>query len=474
MTSGGQIPSDPASPGDSGIAAGDAAAMREASEQVSAAPPENQDEYSSAQRWLVLLLMALDYFILYLHRSALNNLHVPLIQAFGLDDAQLGGLQMAFLFPYTVSQLFVGYLPDRFSRRTIVLASLLASVATLAGMGLARSMTELVVLRVLLGLAQAASVPAIASLMADSFTPKNRSTAVAIYLFSYNIAVIVAGGLGGGLADLGSVTLPLGPLRTTGVSIAGWQLAIWVFSAMGAVAALVLFLALREPRRAERIENVGLGTGGAPFLPTIASVLRVRSYLAIAGAFALFCVVLNAIQFWLPRYFHEAFGLSLEEAGFLATVWLQTGTFAGLLLGGALADFWSRRSIAGRTAVQVIGVAMLIPALLVIGSGDQRTVLIVAMLTLGLGIGLYQANLWTTTFEVIDPAARATAIGLLNVASAAGSGGGLVIGAMKDNGYGLGSTIMGLSAVAALGLLMLLLSIKWWLPADFRHAAPEV
>ncbi len=39
------------------------------------------------------------------------------------------------------------------------------------------------------------------------------------------------------------------------------------------------------------------------------------------------------------------------------------------------------------------------------------------MFLFGLGVGLYQANLWTTTFEVVDPAARSTAIGLLNVAS---------------------------------------------------------
>ena len=33
-----------------------------------------------------------------------------------------------------------------------------------------------------------------------------------------------------------------------------------------------------------------------------------------------------------------------------------------------------------------------------------------AMLVLGLGSGLYLGNLWTTTFEVVDPAARSTSV----------------------------------------------------------------
>ena len=34
---------------------------------------------------------------------------------------------------------------------------------------------------------------------------------------------------------------------------------------------------------------------------------------------------------------------------------------------------------------------------------------------MGFGLGLYTANLWTTIFEVVDPAARSGCIDLINV-----------------------------------------------------------
>ena len=44
-------------------------------------------------------------------------------------------------------------------------------------------------------------------------------------------------------------------------------------------------------------------------------------------------------QFWLPRYLGDRFGLSLEEAGWQATAWVQAATVVGLFLGGKLGDW---------------------------------------------------------------------------------------------------------------------------------------
>jgi len=144
------------------------------------------------QRWLVLALVSLDYLVLYGHRSLLGYLKKPLMAGLDLTSDQFGWLNTAFYLPYTVSQLAVGYLGDRLARRTILFWSLLTSVLALAGMGLATNFAEMVALRVLLGVGQAASVPAIASALADSFTDRGRSTAVSIYLVPYNLGLIVA------------------------------------------------------------------------------------------------------------------------------------------------------------------------------------------------------------------------------------------------------------------------------------------
>ena len=133
----------------------------------------------------------------------------PLKAELGLSETQLGWLMPAFIIPYGFSQFFMGYLSDRFRRRNILIYSLTASVLTLGAMAWADSFLQLLVLRACLGFAQAASVPAIGGIMADCFSPKMRSTAVASYLMSYNAAGIAAGWAGGSIAETPSWTLPL-------------------------------------------------------------------------------------------------------------------------------------------------------------------------------------------------------------------------------------------------------------------------
>ncbi len=427
------------------------------------------DSPGTPDRWLVLALVAGSYFTFYLHRNLINYLQRPLMTDLDLSAFKLGILHWAFLMPYTLAQIGVGYFGDRFRRRTVLLYSLAGSVLTLAAMGLAQDFADLLVLRVLLALAQSAAVPAMASAIADCFTPKTRSTAVGVYLASYNLALVVAGRYGGKVADILVWRVPLGALGLEDLEIAGWRMAMFLFAAAGGLAALLVLVMFREPRRTERVGGTGLGDRAAPLLPTLMAVLRVPSYLVIAAVFVLAGGVVQTTQFWLPRYLGDRFELSLEEAGWQATVWIQAATIAGLFLGGKLGDWWSGRRMAGRTAVQMIGVALLVPAVVVIGTAESLPLLAVPLMIYGFGIGLYQAHLWTTTFEVVDPAARATAVGWLNVASGVfGSWWNPLIGVYHDLGGELSTALAAMSVPATVSLLLLGLNVKYLVPRDYR------
>src|SRR5205809_405961 len=101
-------------------------------------------------RWLVLLLAALSYFTLYLHRNLVNYLQPPIKDAFHVSDEQLGLLSTAFLLPYTLVQVGVGYLSDRLPRRAVLLFSLVGSALALALAGLAALYGQFLALRVAL------------------------------------------------------------------------------------------------------------------------------------------------------------------------------------------------------------------------------------------------------------------------------------------------------------------------------------
>ena len=180
----------------------------------------------------------------------------------------------------------------------------------------------------------------------------------------------------------------------------------------------------------------------------------------------------------MPQHFHNVFhdslGWNQEDVGSFSTLWIQIGSMTGLLCGGILADRLVRRTIGGRVWVQLGGWMLLTPSLVVIGTQENLMVLRVAMLMLGLGLGAYQANFWTASFDVIDPAARATTIGLFNLSS------GLLVstwfdpflgwiefGAQQQGESILGTAIVSVSSVGVGCMALLLLMLWWTLPRDY-------
>ena len=418
-------------------------------------------------RWFVLSLLSVNYFTLLLHRMVLGFIQPPLIEDLQLTDTEVGWLQSAFLVPYALSQIFVGFLGDRFRRRTVLLSSLSASVLILAAMSMANSFSTLVLLRVLLGVGQSASVPAIASMMADCFPPRNRSTAVAVYLFSYSAGLVAAGRLGGRIADTQSWAIPLGDSTLV---VAGWRMALLIFSGIGLLSLLALALLLREPQRTEREDDAGQGGPAISYLATVVSVLRVRSYLALALVFVLNCIVGNTRDHSMARYYHDTLEMSLEQAGWFSTIWIQSANMVGMVIGGFWADRWVRRWQGGRSAVPLIGLAVWIPTLYIIGTSRSIPVLTTAMILFGLGGGLYLANLWTTSFDVVPAAARATATGLLNVFSTVAALAGPFVGYLYESETvaNLGTVFAWLAVVAAAMVVILGFYIKMLLPHDYR------
>ena len=426
-----------------------------------------QQEYGPSNRWWLLSLVAMAYFVLIQHRLVIGYVQVPLTSELGLSDSESGMLDTAFLIPYGISQLFVAYLSDRLQRRRVLAVSLLASSVCLFAMGFVGGFWQLVGLRVLLGFSQSASVPAIAGVMADCFTPKNRSTAVGVYNLSLNLAVVVVGTLGGGLADLPNLVLPFEVLGVGELS--GWRLALLVFGVTGGLASLVVAVVMSEPERTERKSSHGLGQQGAGLWATLLSVLKLRTFVLLAIVFGGFCVVDNAQNYWLARHYVEDLGMTNGDAGVFATIYYRPAAFLGLLVGGFVADRWARRWVRGRMLVQILGIALWIPALVVLGIAESRNVLAPTMVVIGLGYGFYVANLWTTSFDVIDPAARSTAIGLFNVIAFPAAFTSPFIGYLRDtHGVELGQAISGLSIVACLIVLALSLTAIVFLPRDYH------
>src|SRR6201999_2542128 len=55
-------------------------------------------------------------------------------------------------------------------------------------------------------------------------------------------------------------------------------------------------------------------------------------------AFFMFNILLWVLYNWLPNFIYERYHLSLTESGLAATVFLQSGSLVGVLLGGFMGD----------------------------------------------------------------------------------------------------------------------------------------
>ena len=121
---------------------------------------------------------------------------------------------------------------------------------------------------------------------------------------------------------------------------------------------------------------------------------------------------------------------------------------AGILVGGWLADRWSRKNERGRVLTQWIGFSMAAPALFGIAIADSRLVLVAGMLVFGLGRGFFDCNLMPVVCQVTRPQLRATGYGVLNFAST------IVGGIMTAAAGGLKATL-GLSAALQISAVLL-------------------
>ncbi|MAY30352.1 MAG: MFS transporter, partial [Aurantimonas sp.] len=117
--------------------------------------------------WNLALALAMVHLVSSLDRHLLSLVLSPIKTELGLSDTQLGFLHgTAYVLLYAAAIVPLGYLVDRFDRRRIIQAGILAWTVGTVACALAQSYPQLVLARMLVGLGQAALVPAATSLLA--------------------------------------------------------------------------------------------------------------------------------------------------------------------------------------------------------------------------------------------------------------------------------------------------------------------
>lgn len=392
--------------------------------------------------WLVVALLWFVALLNYMDRQMLSTMRPAMQQDIPeLQSATYFGYLMAvFLWIYGFMSPAAGIVADRINRKWLITGSLLVWSAVTLAMGYAHSFEQLYVLRALMGVSEAMYIPAALSLIADYHTGRTQSLAVAIHMTGLYMGQAL-GGFGATIAHKFS-----------------WQAAFQSFGLVGMVYALLLVWLLREaPARQQAMQN---NEKRVPVFKSISILFSNVAFWVILFYFAAPSLPGWGIKNWLPTLFADTLNMEMSLAGPLSTITIAASSLMGVLAGGLLSDRWVQRHSKGRIYTSAIGLALTLPALLLIGYGTTLAPVLGAAFCFGIGFGMFDANNMPILCQFVAPQYRATAYGMMNMTGVfAGALITHLLGKSTDAGH-LGQDFALLSGVVLVALLLQLWVLK--------------
>jgi MFS family permease len=188
-------------------------------------------------------------------RTLIAIIGQPLKMDLELSDTQLGALVgAAFAALYAISGIPIARLAERFNRVNILFSVMTVWSGLTALCGAATGFTQLLLLRMGVGLGEAGCSPAAHSLLCDYFEPRRRATALSIYSCGISLGYILSAIAGSYVA-----------------MHFGWRAACVAIGAPGVGIALLVKWFVKEPRPAG---SAAPGASLAQELAELASVAR--------------------------------------------------------------------------------------------------------------------------------------------------------------------------------------------------------
>lgn len=383
--------------------------------------------------WAVVALLWFVALLNYLDRQMLSTMK----DAMQIDIAELesavnfGKLMAIFLWIYGFISPFAGAVADRVSRKWLIIVSLAVWSAVTLLMGYCTTYNQIFWLRALMGVSEALYIPAGLSLIADYHTGKSRSFAIGIHM----TGLYVGQGLGGFGATIAAAF--------------SWQQTFHWFGIIGIAYAFVLVLFLRDKRQEPKASS-DIRHAGFSIFKSFGIIFSNIAFWIILFFFASTSLPGWAIKNWLPTLYSDSLNLPMSQAGPVSTITIAISSFIGILIGGPLSDKWVKKNIKGRVYTSAIGLALMIPALILLGFGENMVSAVLAGLFFGVGYGMFDANNMPILCQFVPARLRATAYGIMNmIGVVSGALCTQVLGKLADSGR------LGLS-FAILGLILLL------------------
>ncbi|HVE57524.1 MAG TPA: MDR family MFS transporter [Pyrinomonadaceae bacterium] len=426
--------------------------MEAASNEINTTINKPVLEMSSKRRWAVTIGVMTGMFIAALEATVVGTAMPTVISS-------LGGLNhyswvfSAYLVTSTVTVPVWGKLSDLYGRRLLYQLGIAVFLLGTLLSGLSTSMTQLIIFRAIQGLGAGALVPLGMTIIGDIFTLEERAKMQAYFSGVWGLSSVVGPVVGGFITDQIS-----------------WRWVFFINLPVGIIAAIIIGLALKEPKLTEKpkVDYAGAGLlmiaisllmlalveGGA----SISTLLTPENILLIGGAIVLlvlfFYVEKRAKDPIIPFNLFQNRTVSVSvAAGFLAGVAMfgaisfiplfaqgalgSTATEAGSLLTPLMLSWVSMSVIGGRLLLKVgyrnialIGFVVLSVGFVFLAMFQRDTPrfwLYFDLVLIGAGLGLTMLTLLIAVQQAVERSKLGIATSLNQFSRAIGGAFGVAI-----------------------------------------------
>ena len=274
---------------------------------------------SLLSRWAVLALLALGVLIAFIDRATIASAIAAhsFVTHFGMTSVERGWISSAFFWSYGLVQVPMGWLVDRYGVKlpyTICFALwCVASALT----GLVNTLFMLVLMRTLVGAAEAVVIPASYRWIRNHFSEAQNGTAVGIFTMGNKFGPAIGA-----------------PVAAWLIASYDWRLMFLVTGVAGLLWLIPWQLLVKSdlPKKSEmaaiRRKASSVSMASILISPVVwGGLISNFCY----GYFTFYCMS------WMPAYLVEARGLSLKQSG-LYTFYSFAGIAIVAVLAGSAAD----------------------------------------------------------------------------------------------------------------------------------------
>lgn len=392
--------------------------------------------------WLTVFLLFFVGMLNYLDRTTIATMRSSIIDTIPMTDAEFGMLTTVFLWVYALLSPLSGYIADRFGRSKVIIASLFVWSLVTWLTSYATTYNQLFLTRALMGISEAFYLPAAGALIIDYHKNSTQSIATGVHTTGITLGSSL-GFIGGWLAE-----------KYT------WQDAFHIFGVIGIIYAFILVFFLKEaPRDNQNEQEQKKKEESLKFGFVVKNLFKRKEFIYLFVFWGILGIVGWIILAWLPTYYREQFNLSQSIAGLYATAYLYPVMMVGMLLGGFLADFWSKTNRYARILVPMIGLSIAAPCVFLAGCTSMLYLVIFLFMGYALTRGTVDANYTPILCSIADERCRSTGLGILNmIATLVGGVGIYITGALRDMNVSLNHIyqIASFSLVICVGLLWLM------------------